>query len=106
MTTYCAVERDLAAYERRMAAEDRIEIARERAIEDEFKNMIARPTSCWVDEVVNVRLRDVIHGPIDATLSKSMVRIDLESVFRAIAEERVEKFAALFCEDHAKGWDL
>ena len=106
MTTYCAVERDLARWQNKIDAEDRLEMARERAVEDEIKTMIKRPTSCWVDEVVNVRLRDVIHGPIDATLGKAVVRLDLEAIFRSIAERRVDAAAEQSTRDHAMGWDL
>ena len=87
---YCVVERDLAAYERKVEAEDRLEEARDMAIEAEYQAMLEQPLSCWVAETPLMHLQHVCREtlPIGA-MANRFARIDLESIIRAIAEDRV-----------------
>ena len=88
---YCVVERDLAAYERRVEAEYRLEEARDRAIAVERERLdeltVAELLGCQAPLIV--RWRDVSDSP-----SSTTVRLDLDSIVDAIAAANVEAAAA------------
>ena len=108
MTTYNAVERDLARWQNKIDAEDRLEMARERAVDAEYQSMLKQPLSCWIDETPIINLFDVCADrlPMGAIGRGMPIRLDVEAVFRSIAARRVDAAAEQSTRDHAMGWDL
>jgi hypothetical protein len=87
MNTFCAVEHDLARYESRIAEEDRMEEARDRAVAVERERLDLLPLGEVLNErsSLRARLRDISDNP-----SWTEVRIDLEALVDALALQNVE----------------
>ena len=87
MNTFCPVERDLARYENRLAAADRMDEARERAIAAERERLDLLPLGEILAECGHVcaRRRDISDDP-----GWAPIRIDLDALIHAMAAANVE----------------
>jgi len=87
MNTFCPVARDLARYENRVAEEDRMEEARDRAVAVERERLDLLPLGEVLAErgFLNARVRDISDNP-----SWIALRIDLDALVDTLATSNVE----------------
>ena len=84
---YCVVERDLAAYERRVEAEDRLEEARDRAIAVERERLDGLTVAELLAEraFLHTDLSRVSNHPLRIT-----IRMDIDFFVQEIANKNVD----------------
>lgn len=93
----CVVSRDLARYENQIAREDRLEAARERAIEDHAEALLDLTLRQVMERFWNVSgmSSDILTiSPTTIAMmhahGKAMVRVDMEALVYAMAETEVD----------------